>query len=134
MSNDSVPYKIPAGGLLGRPLRGKHSLSITPAKKGEIGAMSVKDVLATESAGDPTLRYQSPYDGQERDVPIPEGSLKAYFAKHEKDFAFPDAHVIIKFEYTPAEGENIRIPRDKIPQEVKDALKEQGVNFGGEAS
>jgi hypothetical protein len=129
MSSDSNRSEdiLRAGGLLGKKQKGKYKLTIFPAKAGEIGAIPVAELLKTNMAQQPSLNFRSPVDGQEWDFPIPDGDLKTYIEKRAKEFGEPDAHIVIRYDYEPAPDEEpVRIPVDKLPKHVKDALKKQG--------
>lgn len=129
MSSDKINNEeiLQAGGLLGKRQKGSYKIAIFPAKQGEMGAIPVADLLKANFAQEPRLLFRSPLDGQDWDLAVPDGSLKNYIEQRPADFNHLDAHVIVRYEYMPAPGEEpFRVPVDKLPEHIRKAIKEHG--------
>ncbi len=90
-------------------LQGTFELILSPAKRGDEHALPLDQVLAIPLATNSTYDFTSPY-GDEISLPIAEGSIKAYVEKHQEDFNYPDAHIVIFAKYNRPPGEKNPIP------------------------
>ena len=87
---------------------GKHRIEIVPAKSGERGAFTVKDLATQPIAHQATIA--SAYTGEQ--IPVPDGSVRNYLNQHAQELGGEDAYVKLVIHYKPDAGEQ---PRQQQP-------------------
>lgn len=91
-------------------MQGEFELSIIPCEKDKfVGAIPIAKLASIEFATKPTFDFKLP-SGDEVSLPIPEGSLQAYVAKHPALFSGKNDHVVMVANYVPVPGEKSAKP------------------------